>query len=768
MQHSIRTNRPLRKLAPATSFGLALLVLLASLLLSGSYAGVPTAKAQDAPSGGWITPRAGKPLFVMGANYEGPVDRAWLMWDDDKFDASLIEADFARARSYGINTLRIFVQRSLRDDVNAGDFTKLDTVTALARKYSLYLIVTFTDWPEPDLAKAADLNGRIAAHLASDPSVLAYDVKNEPQFTDIAGAIYPTGTITAPIQMPDTVAAYGERVARGDIAEYRKSAEGRSVIASRLSDEQAYSVANYYKLYREFLDAGTAWVNTHSGTTTLDYIDSADALSWGPFLRMLDDTMAAWIDAQIASVRRADPGRPITTGYSNIVFAKLPSNRKLDFQSVHRFTTHGYAGISGTFLVLDNLQRSFAGEPVMLEEFGYPGQVWSSNGTLQGYDPRATANLESAVWTYLYSKGFAGGAKWMLNNFPAGADPAENSYGLFDNSGQPKVTAYALRQLSDLFSRGAPGSFSSVRAADSYAVSYAFTSPGGLVAGGKVYSDTNVTYQANAPSQLVVGANSGSVTLFATDVATAELNLPGLFGMNTADMGRVVLSALDPRGQPITPVQPTLNGDWLRVNVSPLYRYRLTAVPRAVERAPAQADINTVYFPQTEHNLSGEFLKYWKSRGGLSIFGYPLTEAFTENGYTVQYFERNRFELHPENQPPYNVLLGRLGADTVSGRVFAPVQAFASTRDRSFFPETRHSLGNAFLAYWNRYGGLAQFGYPISEEQREVSPTDGKEYTVQYFERARFEYHPENKGTPGEVLLGLLGADAMKAKGWLP
>jgi hypothetical protein len=29
--------------------------------------------------------------------------------------------------------------------------------------------------------------------------------------------------------------------------------------------------------------------------------------------------------------------------------------------------------------------------------------------------------------------------------------------------------------------------------------------------------------------------------------------------------------------------------------------------------------------------------------------------------YTVQWFERARFELHPENKPPYNVLLGLLG-----------------------------------------------------------------------------------------------------------
>jgi hypothetical protein len=38
-----------------------------------------------------------------------------------------------------------------------------------------------------------------------------------------------------------------------------------------------------------------------------------------------------------------------------------------------------------------------------------------------------------------------------------------------------------------------------------------------------------------------------------------------------------------------------------------------------------------------------------------------------ENGqtYTVQYFERVRMEYHPENQPPYNILLGRLTANII-------------------------------------------------------------------------------------------------------
>jgi hypothetical protein len=38
---------------------------------------------------------------------------------------------------------------------------------------------------------------------------------------------------------------------------------------------------------------------------------------------------------------------------------------------------------------------------------------------------------------------------------------------------------------------------------------------------------------------------------------------------------------------------------------------------------------------------------------------------------------------------------------------------------------------------------------------------------VQYFERARFEYHPEYAGTDHEVLLGLLGSQLLRERGWI-
>ena len=82
---------------------------------------------------------------------------------------------------------------------------------------------------------------------------------------------------------------------------------------------------------------------------------------------------------------------------------------------------------------------------------------------------------------------------------------------------------------------------------------------------------------------------------------------------------------------------------------------------------PSPPTAGTAFFPETGHSLKGSFLQYWKSHGGLPIYGYPVTEEFTEvnptdgKPYTVQYFERNRFEFHSENSPPNNVLLGLLG-----------------------------------------------------------------------------------------------------------
>ncbi len=80
---------------------------------------------------------------------------------------------------------------------------------------------------------------------------------------------------------------------------------------------------------------------------------------------------------------------------------------------------------------------------------------------------------------------------------------------------------------------------------------------------------------------------------------------------------------------------------------------------------------NGQWFPETGHYVGGGFWTYWSTRGGLAIFGYPLTDERSERCEdgkvrTVQYFERAVFEYWPENEPAYQVLLRRLGAEALA------------------------------------------------------------------------------------------------------
>lgn len=79
------------------------------------------------------------------------------------------------------------------------------------------------------------------------------------------------------------------------------------------------------------------------------------------------------------------------------------------------------------------------------------------------------------------------------------------------------------------------------------------------------------------------------------------------------------------------------------------------------------------------------------------------------------------------------------------------------TVDGKWFEQTRCYIGGAFWEHWRSNGGLMTFGYPLTNEIDE----DGR--TVQYFERAVFEWHPDND-RPYRVLLRRLGAEALKQK----
>ncbi len=191
-----------------------------------------------------------------------------------------------------------------------------------------------------------------------------------------------------------------------------------------------------------------------------------------------------------------------------------------------------------------------------------------------------------------------------------------------------------------------------------------------------------------------------------------------------------------------------------------------------VQNASAESfwGVSKVYFEQTGHHLQDDFLTAWQANGGLRTFGYPISERVEEDGREVQYFERARFELHPEHAGTQYVVLATLLGNwmTEDRRDEEPFQREEEPDehelpDRRYFPQTGHTLAYGFKDYWERNGGLYVFGYPISKEFTEFNEDLGVDRTVQYFERTRFEWHPENQGTPYEVLLGRMGAEYARA-----
>jgi hypothetical protein len=185
--------------------------------------------------------------------------------------------------------------------------------------------------------------------------------------------------------------------------------------------------------------------------------------------------------------------------------------------------------------------------------------------------------------------------------------------------------------------------------------------------------------------------------------------------------------------------------------------------------ATAQAGTRT--FPETGKTVKGRFLEYWDTHGGLPQQGFPISEEMQEvsdtdgKTYTVQYFERAVFEAHPEFARPNDVLLSLLGVFLYQQKYpsGAPGQTPNAEANSRVFPETGKRVGGIFLEYWNTRGGLAQQGLPISDEFQEVSDLNGQTYKVQYFERAVFEFHPEN-APPFNVLLSQLGTFRYRAK----
>lgn len=297
-------------------------------------------------------------------------------------------------------------------------------------------------------------------------------------------------------------------------------------------------------------------------------------------------------------------------------------------------------------------------------------------------------------------------------------------------------------------------------------------------------------------------SRSGAGTIWLDDLTA--ISGPDAYGVRFARGGDTIDALWSPGGAfvtlPTTAPVGTMVDRWgsasqldaangafgLNLGPSPIFLIHRAAQAPAPQPAPAPPPSQPApqpasgpcrQFPETGFAVCGRLLEYWERNGGLPVFGFPIgpEEDMVIEGKTVraQWFERNRLELHPQNAPPYDVLLGRLGAERLeaSGRTWSDFPK-GDPRAPLYFPQTGQAIAPEFRQYWSSNGlnldgrpgytleeSLALFGLPLSPPLMEVNPTDGKTYLTQHFERARFEYHPENLGTPYVVLLGLLGRE---------
>jgi hypothetical protein len=175
------------------------------------------------------------------------------------------------------------------------------------------------------------------------------------------------------------------------------------------------------------------------------------------------------------------------------------------------------------------------------------------------------------------------------------------------------------------------------------------------------------------------------------------------------------------------------------------------------------------YFADTQHDLTGSFLSFWRNNYGYKLFGSPITQPITDNGLMVQYFESVRLEYHPELQVQSGeIQVSKLGVESAKAKGWLNPPslelhqndfsdlAFQNTWRRVDQPILDGTVARSWL--WGP-GGFA-----TAIEQYQQSP-DGQRL-VQYFDKSRMEI--TNPGSDAAVKWyitnGLLAKELVSGK----
>jgi hypothetical protein len=600
----------------------AALLLLLILITSSAHSADAAPEGEPSHAAGVESGRLALPgrgaTFLLAVNYEGPADRAWQMWEDGQYDAELIDADMRRAKDAGFSAVRVFVQPTLVKEAQANRWDKLDSFFAIAQKQGLSVILAFYDYADRDLAKVAEVDGKIAAHLAGNPALLAYDLKNEPHYSDLSAAIYPGGA-KSPIQ--------------GDKA------------------------ADTLKSYQDFIAKGGSWVTERNYlVSTLDYMDAPEGRKWDGLLASVNASLAMWLQPQVDAIRKVDNKHPITVAYSDVALAKLPANGALDYITIHRYPNASGKALDGVSKTMNNLRTAFKDKPVLLGEFGFSNDGMSSE---------ESANYEMAMYMELLSEGLAGGGKWMLNDFPKGFNPKQNAYGAYTGDGAAKPVIAGVRGLADYLSRN-PAPRGELYQPDKQAPNYrwAYEADDALIVSAAAYQGTRLSFNADKLSQLFLSwSDPKTMRIYSTSRTELDVD-PAALVRDSGMGGGYTLARIEGNGK--SPVPVAVNGSRVKVTLDGGRFYELS-LPRSQNAAnsarPQDYDVSNGHFYTQANgrplgaNGSGfavtdeggvRFWSEFQRLGGVDVVGYPVTQRFVLDGFTTQAFQKGVLQWRPE------------------------------------------------------------------------------------------------------------------------
>ncbi|NCP30600.1 MAG: hypothetical protein GW867_11330 [Armatimonadetes bacterium] len=438
---------------------------------------------------------AGKPLFLIGADNIGSLDRKffggpWVHW---------LEADFRRARDAGLNSMRIYGASALWRDPQ-----KLAALKECARKYGVYLLIVVVD--HTDLLTREELVKRstqVATAFRDEPVLLGYDLQNEPYAYKVA-------------EVKDGGQTLGER----------------SPLWKRWGDYERWAGLQMLGNFTSFPGVG--------GPLPRD-------VEWGPVLDATSGLFADWIGWQVEAIRAVDPGHPITVGF-NTVFDCLPGTASLDFVSHHAYQPPtDYDNVLRNLTTLDRLRQVWPDRPITLGEFGYTNGLALPDGYL---DLHTSALGEFLHYLYAYAHGFDGCMKWALtdhplelsrqqcNWMPADDLPAhldQGRYGMFWSDGteeaRPKPLVWALRFFRDYLDAGGQrGELTVEKAPTRIGTGYVFRAPGARFVGNLRHAEPGFSLEARQAANVLVRWNGKQAQLLATADATVRLDPVRLFG----------------------------------------------------------------------------------------------------------------------------------------------------------------------------------------------------------------------------------------------